>query len=367
MRTLGDANTASEPLSSSRPRPERRSDAGTGQVASARSERADRRGPGDGPDPRGTASHRPSAVPGLAVLSHPRERPERRRRAGLVGQRRDARLLGHAGRRLDRPRRVRLVAGRRQGAGHHQRSRVVLRVVVGQPHRRQPSSTERGASHNFGHRSEHARGALGQRAPAVAAHGQHQRTQAVGWFGQLDTSGACPRRAPGALYVMDWRRSIHSGEAPRPTDAATGRPPAATAQAATRRTPDRHQPPPDAPPRTNASPAPIATLSRRDRPRPPRPDRTPPTRRPHAHAGATRGQHHDTGRRRLGSLIAARARPRPACRAGRRLAGALVDRRPGPRRLDRRLDRLDLGSAGGASPSRSRSPSWSRPTTRCCP
>ncbi len=50
-----------------------------------------------------------------------------------------------------------------------------------------------------------------------------QRTQAIGWFGQLDTTGAIPAPRSGALYLMDWA-SVDPFAAGAPEPAATPAP-----------------------------------------------------------------------------------------------------------------------------------------------
>jgi hypothetical protein len=61
-----------------------------------------------------------------------------------------------------------------------------------------------------------------------------QRTQAVGWYGQLDTSGALPALRSGALYLMDWTAVDPFGagaQTPATTPAPTDQPPATDAPA----------------------------------------------------------------------------------------------------------------------------------------
>ena len=80
-----------------------------------------------------------------------------------------------------------------------------------------------------------------------------QRTQAVGWFGQLDTSGALPAPRAGALYLMDW--TTVDPFAPNAAPQATPTPadqPAPTGQTDTSSATS-------APNDSNASPAPNAT------------------------------------------------------------------------------------------------------------
>jgi len=45
-----------------------------------------------------------------------------------------------------------------------------------------------------------------------------ERTQAIGWFGQLDTSGPLPAPRSGALYLMDWASVDPFGAAAPPPD-----------------------------------------------------------------------------------------------------------------------------------------------------
>ena len=81
-----------------------------------------------------------------------------------------------------------------------------------------------------------------------------QRTQAIGWFGQLDTSGLLPTPSLGALYLMDWA-SID------PFGAAAPQPPSATDAPATtdQNTNDQPTPAPHASSDASVSTAPGAT------------------------------------------------------------------------------------------------------------
>lgn len=51
-----------------------------------------------------------------------------------------------------------------------------------------------------------------------------QRTQAVGWFGQLVSAGGLPAPRSGALYIMDWSSVDPFGPGARPTEPPTAGP-----------------------------------------------------------------------------------------------------------------------------------------------
>jgi len=74
------------------------------------------------------------------------------------------------------------------------------------------------------------------------------RTQAVGWFGQLDTSGPLPAPRAGALYLMDWTAVDPFAQNAAPQAAPTPE-----------NQPEATRPPATSAPDNNASPAPDAT------------------------------------------------------------------------------------------------------------
>ncbi|HEY5521041.1 MAG TPA: zf-HC2 domain-containing protein [Candidatus Limnocylindrales bacterium] len=90
-----------------------------------------------------------------------------------------------------------------------------------------------------------------------------QRTEAIGWLGQLDTTGVLVAPRQGALFVMDWGSvdPFGAGASDQPAPATDAPTPAATPQASQATatpglTPSLSAPPQ---PRGSASPAPIST------------------------------------------------------------------------------------------------------------
>ena len=87
-----------------------------------------------------------------------------------------------------------------------------------------------------------------------------QRTQAIGWYGQLDTSGLLPAPRAGALYLMDWASvDPFAAGAPTPSSSptSTSTPPTATPEATPTDTPE----PTDIPPTTSPDHRPGADAS----------------------------------------------------------------------------------------------------------
>jgi hypothetical protein len=92
-----------------------------------------------------------------------------------------------------------------------------------------------------------------------------QRTQAIGWFGQLDTSSLLPAPSSGALYLMDWASVDPFGAAAPPAGSTDGSgdavapdssaPPANSDQGGS----DQQSPSPHASSLPSASTAPSAT------------------------------------------------------------------------------------------------------------
>jgi hypothetical protein len=95
------------------------------------------------------------------------------------------------------------------------------------------------------------------------------RTQALGWYGQLDTSGLLPMPGSGALYLMDWAVVDPFGAAtPAPTSApdVNDAPPTTEAPATEPPQPDVSTPAPSA--AADESPAPDTTGSESATPAP---------------------------------------------------------------------------------------------------
>jgi hypothetical protein len=90
-----------------------------------------------------------------------------------------------------------------------------------------------------------------------------QHTEAIGWLGQLDTTGVLVAPRQGALYVMDWERvdPFGAGASDQPAPATDTPTPTATPQGAQTTATPNLTPALSAPPqpRGSASPAPILT------------------------------------------------------------------------------------------------------------